>query len=75
MSMKEIDKENAKKTIATRDNVYTLHTRTMLNILFIFNVITGDIGSTFLIHNITFNFPQHPSWHFSPLFIKKFRSN
>ena len=49
--------------------------RTMLNISFIFNVITGDIGSSFLIHNITFNVPQRPSRHFSPLSIQFFRSN
>ena len=26
MSMKEIDKENARKANATRDNLYTIHT-------------------------------------------------
>ena len=44
--------------------------RTILNISFIFNVITGDIGFRFFIHNITFNIPQDPSQHFYLLSIQ-----
>lgn len=49
--------------------------RIVLNISFLFNVVTGDVCSGFLINNITFNVPHRPTRYFALLSIEFVRSN
>lgn len=49
--------------------------RTMLNVLFVLNIINGNIGSYFLIENLSFHVPQRPTRYYYPLAVKAFRTN
>lgn len=57
-------------------NLPTLKSRRiMLNVSFIYNLITGNIGCEFLLRNISFNIPQRRLRSFNPLYVQTFRTN
>lgn len=49
--------------------------RTMLNVMFVLNIINGNICSDFLIGNLSFQVPQRPTRYYYPLVISAFRTN
>lgn len=57
-------------------NLPTLKSRrTMLNVIFVINLIKGNICSEFLLNNIFFNVPQRPTRYYQPLSIEYFQQN
>lgn len=49
--------------------------RTMLNVMFVLNLINGNICSDFLVGNLSFHIPQRPTRYYFPLAIEAFRTN
>ena len=52
-----------------------LNRRTMLGIVFVNNLINGNVDSCYLLKNISFNVPTRVSRYFMPLKVDFFRSN